>query len=473
MIERLNHLYAQQAGAINYGAPEVHGRPHIRSEDDLALVNRFLVELGRDVSAADMGHGRVSPSMMQYSAGDDYNFFEPNGLEHLGLAGMPGIYHRPKKSLPRSQHNPALYPTLAESRYSTEVHGHVRHASMPNPPPTYVRPQPGRYPQHLPSPPIHEFAQQSLVERSPQSVSSTPSNPTPPPTMTLPMQMPGYTHVNPGLRDYPPMYNSHDFAPGVGAVAGNTKYQPDFGYNYIPPPAPAPDAPALGMIHYANVDRKHIIDLQTDPSAIKKEDLDQEREASALHGYSKDEDTKQESMVIDEDGEPDPFTRLSVIRKPGDSEDKLPPLQSASSTPSTSSSRSVTASPRGGSGSASPSSHYATTLPGIRSVRQACELDDLGERIGGIELESQQKQQRSRSTTPTSMVSAKDLRKQHLRLIADLLVSINKDYRERFGTPPPTRRSVTPPSPSSPSAASPSGTPRYAQLIMDAEMIAA
>lgn len=68
-----------------------------------------------------------------------------------------------------------------------------------------------------------------------------------------------------------------------------------------------------------------------------------------------------------------------------------------------------------------------TVLPSLRSiapVRSLSESDELARRVGQIELD------RRREITTEE-------RRKHTELIRDLLVSINGDYKSRFGTPPP------------------------------------
>ncbi|EIN14022.1 hypothetical protein PUNSTDRAFT_32006, partial [Punctularia strigosozonata HHB-11173 SS5] len=86
MVERLNNLVYQSApNAGSFNPRQVS--LDIRSEEELAAVNQFLVALGRDVAsnsaAATQQHGAVSYSPEHY--------FNASALEDLGLAGMPGL----------------------------------------------------------------------------------------------------------------------------------------------------------------------------------------------------------------------------------------------------------------------------------------------------------------------------------------------------------------------------------------------
>ncbi|KAF8273978.1 hypothetical protein EI94DRAFT_1434037, partial [Lactarius quietus] len=55
----------------------------IRSPEELAAVNHFLLTLGRDVVSAQESRLSSNPQA--------YNYFDYDQLSHLGLTGMPGM----------------------------------------------------------------------------------------------------------------------------------------------------------------------------------------------------------------------------------------------------------------------------------------------------------------------------------------------------------------------------------------------
>jgi glutathionyl-hydroquinone reductase len=63
------------------------------------------------------------------------------------------------------------------------------------------------------------------------------------------------------------------------------------------------------------------------------------------------------------------------------------------------------------------------SLRSITSVSSVSEPDDLARRVEGIELDRRRRE-----------ISADD-RHKHVELIRSLLLSINSDYKRRFGTP--------------------------------------
>ena len=66
----------------------------IRSPEELAAVNEFLITLGRDVTGPGSGQraGMHGPSDYQASP---QSYFDPEGLAQLGIAGMPGVPSAP------------------------------------------------------------------------------------------------------------------------------------------------------------------------------------------------------------------------------------------------------------------------------------------------------------------------------------------------------------------------------------------
>ncbi|KIJ29324.1 hypothetical protein M422DRAFT_188568, partial [Sphaerobolus stellatus SS14] len=66
----------------------------IRTPEELAAVNNFLITLGRDVTGGSDPRGSI-PSIKQESGHGSMSneglFFDQNSLAQLGLSGMPGI----------------------------------------------------------------------------------------------------------------------------------------------------------------------------------------------------------------------------------------------------------------------------------------------------------------------------------------------------------------------------------------------
>jgi hypothetical protein len=177
MAERLNNIAYQQ---VNNGAQPIHFNPRsvsldIRTPEELAAVNEFLVTLGRDVSGTNV---RPTPE----------TYFDPVSLSQLGLTGMPGIgptanfsestysnntphylnnnnpYHSSRSSHPPTQYN-NVYTDMNEPsiNYSANSEYRRQSAKLNHPP----------FPsQHYHTPP--------LENSSPHSAGSSPATTTPP-----------------------------------------------------------------------------------------------------------------------------------------------------------------------------------------------------------------------------------------------------------------------------------------------------
>jgi len=102
---------------------------------------------------------------------------------------------------------------------------------------------------------------------------------------------------------------------------------------------------------------------------------------------------------------------------------RLPPIKDMYRSPSPAPRSPDTS--RGTTPSSTRSSPAAThtTVPGLRSITETSESDELVRKVGKIQLDHMTKE-----------VTPEDRRK-HAELIRNLLVKINEDYRKRFGSP--------------------------------------
>lgn len=136
MVERLNSLAHSQSLSNATGRRVTVGPPNnfnprsisfdIRSPEELAAVNEFLITLGRDVSNAPGANRHAHPSHPSHashpvshshssslSAQNDYNaaasYFDPADLTSLGLAGMPGVPTNASQNQPNAPGSGAGY----------------------------------------------------------------------------------------------------------------------------------------------------------------------------------------------------------------------------------------------------------------------------------------------------------------------------------------------------------------------------
>ena len=324
MAERLNDIAYQQ----NNGAQPIHFNPRsvsldIRTPEELAAVNEFLVTLGRDVSGAN-----TRPTLTPET------YFDPVNLSQLGLAGMPGIghtpnnfsettypnnnshyinnnnsYHSSRSSHPPTQYN-NVYTDMNEPSINYSTNGEYRRQSgkLSHPP----------FPsQHYHTPP--------LESSSPHSTGSSPVTP------------PQLAHSMPDNFDY---LRASRGAPAVAHLA---------------PP------------EYIGMSKRPMIPLKALPGASPAEP--QTSNTKLPHSLRQPPTS---STSLSKPGS------LYPLLTSGDIQYKLPPLNKIYRSPS-SSSRESTPSSTHSSPIAKP-----TVLPGIRSIACPTESDDLD--IGRIKL---------------------------------------------------------------------------------------
>ncbi|KAH9486550.1 pH-response transcription factor [Psilocybe cubensis] len=397
MAERLNHIAYQQGGG---GPHHSNFNPRsvsldIRTPEELAAVNEFLVTLGRDVSGAN---GRQQQPSSHSSFSND-NYFDSNNLSQLGLTGMPGMPpHNSNfsESSYGASNNSSLPPPPPPQHYSSAYHSSRSHSSV-QPQPQYSNNMymnepslsyPGEYGSsnsghrsnrshhpgstnsfqnpyahaHHPTPP--------LDNSSPHSTVSTPVTMTPP---QVPLMMPPYDGLRPSRgAPQPVTLSPPEYAQKNIRAMIQLKSVPTMSRPVLPPPP---------------VERKLPLRLHQAPVSA-----------------SSSSSSKQGSLY--------------PLLTSGDIQYKLPPIKQMYRSPS----------PPSPSRESTPSSTHSsplsqtTVLPGIRSIASgghSPDSDDLTHEIGRIELDR------------TKDIPQEE-RKRHAKLILDLLVSINKDFKSRY-----------------------------------------
>ncbi|RXW22583.1 hypothetical protein EST38_g3291 [Candolleomyces aberdarensis] len=377
MAERLDTLaYAQQHSNNSppYSSNTFNPRSvslDIRTPEELAAVNEFLLTLGRDVSSnirpLPVSHSNNSNS----SLADHY--FDATHLSQLGLAGMPGLAGG--SGYPRS------HPVVQTGQYGGMYSGINDAVNSYSPPSDYGRRPSAKYPQtntnfshyhHHPTPP--------LESSSPHSTVSTPVNTTPP---QVPLAMPDT-------------------------------------FDYMRGPRGAPPVAHLAPPDYVSKAMRPIIPLKTAPGSY---------DHSAASARAAPMEPK--LSLPTHRGPP---ANLAQISKPGslyplltsgDAEFKLPPLSQLYRSSSPPSTRESTPS----STHSSPPTR-ANHLPGLLSVASssgghAQESEELSKELGRIELEHRSSSRGDREIT-------QDERKRHADTILNLLVSINADFKRKY-----------------------------------------
>lgn len=390
MAERLNNIaYAQHGpGPVQINTSNFNPRSvslDIRTPEELAAVNEFLLTLGRDVSNGV----RHSPQSSHSHSGLQSSYFDEASLSQMGIAGMPGLpgsndfsgdqsYHYANssyssRSAPVQGSYPNVYPAMeAPMKYGGGYTSGRRPSSQYQ----------GSYRSHYqhPTPP--------LEGGSPHSTVSTPVTTTPPQmslsvsdlelqrSMTVP-------HV---AQLAPPDYNPKSMRSMVALKS-------------IPSTdRPAPIEPRLPFAH-----------ATSSTSRIKPNNTN--------HGLT----------PISKPGS------LYPLLTSGDKCITLPPLSAIYRSPSPTSPplrHRYTPYSRETSPSSTDSSPYVrhTVLPSFNSIASPAfppqkEREPEKQSVNGIGLMDIER----RNQIPAEQ------RKRHAELILDLLVTINTNYKRKYG----------------------------------------
>ncbi|KZT74932.1 hypothetical protein DAEQUDRAFT_13910 [Daedalea quercina L-15889] len=442
----------------------------IRSPEELAAVNEFLITLGRDVANTAPRITHHPPPAAETHPG---SFFDAASLSQLGLAGMPGIpavpgpgsgvgYHGDSGYLSvdfSSNHLPPVYPSRSSHQSVQPMHFSA-HPAMHEQPISYAshytrirgqrmshdldddahsrhlhrQQQQGHYAHMQP----HYFTSQldgmSNPGASPLSTASTPSSGTPP-------------HLSETVSVFNP--------DGTGT------------FDYLLPSKAAPPV-QLAAMDFGGKNMRSPPLLRTAPGTVSKAAPIEPRLRTTVHRGPPAKLTQKDVAELGTSLSRPPVPSSSSPTLPplgrdgslyplltsGDEQYKLPPMMTRYRSPSPPASvlasspmlsRASTLSPTPyessrpstASSSSSPSPRPTTVLPGIHEIAEGAsrskprrrDSDDLVRAIGQIELESR----RPARDDPAQ-------REAHAQLVKDLLVSINMEYRRKFGTPPPDLR---------------------------------
>lgn len=406
MADRLNHLaYNHPPAGTGHHVSNFNPRSvslDIRTPEELAAVNEFLVTLGRDVAGVRQHHQSANPNSGGYSP-DTY--FDSVSFSQLGIAGMPGL-----SPVNTTFTNESQYPTPPNPPYTASYHG--TRSSHPSVQPTQYSPMysnvhdspvnysppgdyggPRRHPSKFPTTPTSFTGQHyhhptpPLDTGSPHSAVSTPINSTP---------------------------------PQVSLSIADT-------FDYMRPPRPAPPVAQLAPVDHMARQLRHIIPLKTAPTSSahnpsRPEPVEPKVPAAVQRTPVKLTPSAASSSTISHGS-------LYPLLTSGDVQYRLPPLNKMYRSPSPPSREST------------PSSTHSsplvqtTVLPSLRSITDSAafstspnsrgaDSEELSKEIGRIELEN-----RTQEIHP-------DVRRGHAELIRNLLVTINLQYKERFGNPP-------------------------------------
>ncbi|KAL4252497.1 hypothetical protein ABKN59_002774 [Abortiporus biennis] len=500
MAERLNTLQHSQSLSNATGRRVTVGPPShppssfsprsvsfdIRSAEELAAVNEFLITLGRDVSGpppSNSNSGRHShPGSIP---ADDFaatqNYFDSASLSQLGLVGMPGVPSAPgsgagyhgdagysSSSNIMGPQVPNAYPSRA-SHQSVQPIQYGIYPSMPNLGPSHYGSSeypsqhsrrlslspPGsedaQYPSHF-SAPFHQPTPSHYLPRPQENISiggasplsshsamSTPPITTPPHSYALPDGVASFDCIG-TKRGPPPTIALAPVDISQRNMRTIVRLQNARGSESLTSGRPEPMEPKLssGSVHRgppAKLTPHTISSLSGSASSSTSSRTndrlypfltsgDADLKLAPIHHRYRSPSPKSPSSLL---------SRASTISpSPYDDEEEAEDtsdhrmhslVSSGSSTPSPP--------PRlpGFQAVASQNAPRALTSSKFGEVRYPDTEERLAGEVGRIALET-------RRSPPLSHQQ----RMEHARLLRDLLVNINTEYRKRFGTPPPVSR---------------------------------
>ena len=390
MAERLNSLINDQqltSASQPLGFNPRSVAVQIRTPEELAAVNDFLVTLGQDVAAGTRSQRNSQNQVLS----DD--FFDPINLSQLGLAGMPGV-------LGTNNYSGSSYPTDVSHSYSSNnsypmgrsnnlsvlTNHYAAYGTTSHPSSSYQTSN--DYLLHQNRRPIKQYAQTPNASysnryhhppfsetNSPHSTVSTPGTITPPHT----------------------------------AMSGNTAV-----FDYLRPPRGSTPVAHLAPVDYMTKTMRQVVPLRSAPG-------------EAVQDLGRPEPVEPKLTQPAHRGPPARLTSLSSMTSASSiypslelelDQYKLPPLNYRSSSPA---SRESTPS----STHSSPLSQH-TVLPSLRSIAspsigRSAVSDDLAKDVDKIEIGNHE-------------ISLEE-RRRHAALIRDILVTINQEYRQRHGIP--------------------------------------
>lgn len=384
MAERLTSLaYANSNVNATFNPRSVS--LDIRSPEELAAVNHFLLTLGRDVVSAQESRLSSNPQA--------YNYFDYEHLSHLGLTGMPGM------PTPGTTGHSSNTFTNAGGQHSSQTAFYTNTPSMRVGQPLTSTSYGGLYPS------VQDLANPGLlsatnIERRMSSDSSNGGGVALPPPTSSPYATAGYQQPSPmsHLRPTPPLDSS---SPHSSLSSPSNSTPPHLGQKdsvydrnsrRVAPPA------VLASADYTSKSMRSIVPLKTVP--VRSSSPDDSEPSSS----------RQSSPTP-------PLLTSSLLARPlyphiksGDDDLKLPPLHTLYP------SLSPPSSPvREHAGPVLPSLREVAASAGTSAAASGME-ERLSRRLDGMKLSGRSSDDRAR----------------HAALIRDLLVTINDRYRTQF-----------------------------------------
>jgi len=420
MVERLSNLAYLSNGIQSnqsHGSGNGGGYNHtpvfnprsvsfdIHTPEELAAVNEFLITLGREVTTTTRAHP-VPPRhpAREFDNHPNHSYFNAAGLNELGLAGMPGILNSGAGS-GASFSDAAMYSTSSATGFppypsrSTHQSVSVPGINFASSHPTSLFPDvsPASFPELNGRRDNNGFV--SAVS-TPSSISDAKLE-SPPPFLARAL-------------DYqsPEMLSPHSAmsTPSAG-----------LDFDFLRAPRGPPPIAQITPLDYHPRTLRTMVPLKSVPADHQK--LTRPNSSKLLkHAPSTDSGSGSDSLhhLLTSGSEECTLAPLHLLR-----EERSPSPPSSSS--------------RSGSSTPEPQ-YYGTILPSLKSVTSGISTERLARSVRDIEIDSQaDERDETRSTSDEGMVNEaeakEEQRKEHARLIKDLLIFINSEYKKRYGVP--------------------------------------
>lgn len=405
MVERLSNLtYFSNGVPYNqsHGGGAGNGYGHlpvfnprsvsfdVHTPEELAAVNEFLITLGREVTTTARAHPLPSRhSAREYGDHPSHSYFNAAGLSELGLAGMPGIMSSAAGS-GASFSDAAMYSTSSAAGFPPYP-SRSAHQSVSVPGVNFAAPQPNSF-----FPDIIPFFPELTGGREGKAFPSAASTPS----------------ISDSKLESPPPFRNRV----VGYQSPETLS-----------PHSALSTPPAG------VDFDFVRTSRGPPPVAQITPLDYHTRTTrpVLKTVPPDHKNCTEPTSLKLPKPAPGSDSLHHLLTSGSVECTLAPLnlRERSSSPSVSSSCSCSSTPE--------PQHHGTVLPSLKSVTSGISTEHLASSVRDIEIESEADEEDGIGSmgAEDSTDVKEEQRQEHARLIKDMLIFINSEYKKRYGVP--------------------------------------
>ncbi|KAI6136456.1 hypothetical protein F5141DRAFT_1208807 [Pisolithus sp. B1] len=391
----------------------------IRTPEELAAVNEFLLALGRDVTGvsnrgqAHLPSDRLSPP----------SYFDSDGLNQLGLAGMPGL--------------PAPTGSFGQDHgYNQTSSQYTMTSSYPSPPAlgrsSYPSVQQNQFGQVYTVQSAHTDALTPSQQRTVATVTQDPLIPSSYATSSLYHPTASYHHPTPPLDPTSPYSSSstpsNATPPHYSTAADSFQFDYSRATRGAPPPVhlEAPDYTKKAIHTMVPLKSAQPMEPKLNGSSSARPGLPAKLSPLTAPKVTLSSLNKLYPRLLPEDSD---LKLPSLKRQQETGPCRLPPITTMyppQLSPPCSPDMSRGTTP---SSSRSSPTQSQTVLPSLRSITETSEESsdehELVRKVGGIEL----------NHYSSSKDIAVEQRKKHADLIRNLLVKINLDYKQQYGTP--------------------------------------